>query len=592
MTAINTSALSSSLTGSTFDWQAFVDQIVKIDSAPITALQTEQTNNSDKITALDYLKTNLTDLQTATTALNASGLFTGRNATSATPGSTWALTTDSGATTGSYAIAVSQLATESKRAGANHIGGPLSTSVTNDVSGVTLATLPTALTATAGNFTINGAQVTVALTDSLQDVFNKISTATGGAVTGSYDHTTDKVSLSSSSEIVLGSANDSSNLLSALQLFNNGTGAIASSNPLGAVNTKATLANSRLTKAITAVDGSGNGTFALNGVNIAYNINSDSLTDVISRINQSGAGVTASYDTTSDRMVLLNNSTGDTGFGLSEAAGGFLDATGLSMSTAGASTIRGKNAQFSINGGATVSSASNTLSSALTGITGLTVQATTQDTQTITIASNTGAMKSAIQSFIDKYNVVQSYIDTQTSISVTNGTVNTSTLSGNREVDGWASTLRSKAFAAVSGLSGTVSRLADLGIDFSGTSTQLVVRDSSKLDNALANKPNDVAAFFNNANTGFAATMGSFLSTLLDSSGTGTNSALMSMENTLTTQNSNIDTQIAQIQRQLDSEKATMTASFQAMQTAQMNSKSMIDLLNNTFNNNSSSKSG
>ncbi len=590
MTAINTSSLSSSLTGSTFDWQSFVDQIVKIDSAPITKLQREQSNNSDKITALDYLKTNLTDLQTATTALNASGLFTGRTATSSSSGSTWALTAESGATTGSYAFNVTQLATVSKRTGASDIGAALST--TNNVSGVTLATLPTSLTATAGNFTINGAQVTVGLTDSLQDVFDKISTATGGTVTASYDHTTDKVSLSSSSEIVLGSATDSSNLLSALQLFNNGTGTIASGNALGAINTKATLANARLSQGITAVDGTGKGTFALNGVNIAYNINSDSLTDVISRINQSGAGVTASYDTTSDRMVLINNSTGDTGFGLSEAAGGFLAATGLSISSAGAVTTRGKNAQFTINGGSTISSASNTFSGTLTGLTGLTVQATTEGTQTVTVASNTAAMKTAIQDFIGKFNVVQSYIDTQTEVSVTNGAVNSSILSNNREVQEWAHSLRSKSFAAVSGLSGTISRLADLGIDFNGTSSQLVIRDSSKLDNALANKPNDVAAFFNTANTGFAATMGSYLKTLLDSNGTGTNSALVSMENTLTAQNSNIDTQIAQIQRQLDSEKERMTLGFQAMQAAQATAKSMMDLLKNTFSNSSSSSSG
>jgi len=588
MTAINVSSLTSSLTGSSFDWQTFVDQIVKIDGAPITALKKEQTDNSDKISALDYIKTNLADLQTATKDLNTSGLFTGRTAASSTAGSTWALTTTSGATTGSYAFNVTQLATVSKRTGTSNIGAALN-AIDDNVSGVTLASLPTALTATAGNFTINGAQVTVALTDSLQDVFNKISTATGGAVTASYDHTTDKVSLNSSSEIVLGSATDSSNILSALQLFNNGTGAIASGNSLGAINTKVTLANSRLTQAITAVDGTGKGTFAINGVNIAYNINSDSMTDVISRINASSAGVTASYDTTSDRMVLINNITGDTGFGLSEAAGGFLSATGLTMNSVGAATTRGKNAQFSINGGATISSMSNTLGANVTGITGLTVQATTESAQTITVASDTASMKTAIQNFIDKYNIVQSAIETQTSVTVTNGTVNASTLSNNHEVDNWASALRSKAFAAVSGLSGTISRLADMGIDFSGTSSQLVVRDSTKLDNALANKPNDVAAFFNSTSTGFAATMDSYLTTLLDTNGSGTNSVLKSMENTLTSQNSNIDVQIAQIQRQLDAEKERMTLSFQAMQAAQAQAKSMIDTLNNTFKTNSSS---
>jgi flagellar hook-associated protein 2 len=586
MTAINVSSLNSSLTGSSFDWQSFVDQIIQIDSAPITKLQAEQANNSDKISALDYLKTNLAGLQTATKALNAAGLFTGRTATSSTAGSTWALTAESGASIGSYAIAVTQLATVSKRTGAGNIGSAIATgNITKDTvgSGTTLATLPTSNAVTAGTFTINGTQINVDLTDSMESVFGKIFTATGGAVTATYTNGTDKVSLASASEIVLGSATDSSNILSALQLFNNGTGAISSSNALGAVKTANTLANSRLTAPITAVDVAGKGSFAINGVNFDYNVNTDSLNDVMTRINSSAAGVTASYDTTSDRMVLTNNSTGDTGFALSETAGGLLDALGVSMSTVGAATTRGKNAQFSVNGGATMSSASNTLSSAVTGITGLTVQASTESTQTITVAGNTGAMKSAIQTFIDKYNIVQSYIDNQTSITVKSGAVKTSTLSNTREVDNWASNLRAKTFAAVSGLSGTISRLADMGIDFSGSSAQLNIRDSSKLDNVLANKATDVAAFFNTASTGFAATMDSYLNTLLDTNGSGSNGALVAIENTLTSQNSSIDVQIAQIQRRLTAEKERMSASFQAMQVAQSNAKSMMDLLKNAF---------
>jgi flagellar hook-associated protein 2 len=585
MTAINTSSISAALTGSTFDWQSFVDTIVSYDSATITTLQKQQSTNSDKVSALQVLETDLTDLQTASTALSADGLFTGRNAISSSSGSTWSLTTANGATTGSYEFNVTQLATTSKRTGTGNIGQAIS--ATDDVSGQTLAALPTATKPTAGTLTINGAQITVGLTDSLQDVFNKISTATGGAVTGSYDHTTDKISLKSSSEIVLGSATDSSNLFSALQLANNGTGTVVSNNALGTTSTTATLANSRLSQAITAVDGSGNGSFAINGVNISYNINSDSLSDVISRINKSSAGVTASYDSNNDQMVISNNTTGDVGFGLSEASGGFLDAVGLSMSSTGATTTRGLNALFTINGGSTLSSKSNTLDSSVTGITGLTVKATNKDAQTITVSSNTDAMQTAIQDFIDKYNVVQSFIDMETSITSSGTSVTTSTLSDNREVGALASTLRSKAFAAVSGLSGTVSRLADLGIDFNGTSTQLTVKDSTKLTAALQNNPDDVNTFFNTASTGFAASMKTYLGTLISASGT-TNGAVASMESGYTKTNKDIDNQIVVIEARLAEEKTSMTTAFEAMQTAQANAKSMMDLLKSTFSSSSS----
>jgi flagellar hook-associated protein 2 len=593
MTAINVSSISSSLTGSTFDWQSFVDQMIQIDSAPITTLQAEQSTNSEKSSALETLKTDLTDLQTATKALNATTLFTGRKVASSSSTSSWNLTAAAGAKTGAYTFDVTQLATASTRTGANHISSPISTS--NDVSGVTLATMPTATAITAGSFTINGAQVNVALTDSLQDVFDKISTATGGAVTASYDHNSDTMSLNSSSEIVLGGANDSSNFLTTTHLANNGTGLISSANPLGSTSLTAPLASARLSKAFSIDDGSGNGSFAvdssgkgsftINGVAINYNINTDSLSTIIGRINSSSTGVTASYDSSADRMVIVNNATGDTGFGLSETAGGFLDAVGLSTSSTGASTTRGKNALFSINGGSTLTSSSNSLTSAVTGITGLTVQATTKDSQTISISSDTASMKSVIQTFLDKYNAVQSYIDTETATSVSNGKVTTSTFSGDSTVEGWSSALRSKAFSAVSGLSGTVKRLSDLGIDFSSTSSQLSISDGAKLDTALANNPDDVAAFFNTASTGFAATMDSYLSKLTDSSST---TGITSMESKYTAKNTSIDAQIAQIQRQLDSERASMTTSFQAMQTAQTNSKSLIDLLKSSFSSSSS----
>jgi flagellar hook-associated protein 2 len=74
---------------------------------------------------------------------------------------------------------------------------------------------------------------------------------------------------------------------------------------------------------------SGNGSFAVNGVSIAYNVNTDSLSTILSRINASSAGVTAAFDSLNDRVVFTNKTTGDLGLNLSEAAGGLVDALGL-----------------------------------------------------------------------------------------------------------------------------------------------------------------------------------------------------------------------------------------------------------------------
>src|SRR6266545_3109712 len=79
----------------------------------------------------------------------------------------------------------------------------------------------------------------------------------------------------------------------------NGTDKIVSPLGLGAADINAVLASSRLQTAITA----GGGAFTINGVQISYTA-SDSISSIVSRINASSAGVTASYDSTADQLKL------------------------------------------------------------------------------------------------------------------------------------------------------------------------------------------------------------------------------------------------------------------------------------------------
>src|SRR6185369_1957867 len=100
-------------------------------------------------------------------------------------------------------------------------------------------------------------------------VFAKISTATSGAVTGAYDSTTDKITLSSGSAIVLGSSADTSNFLQVAKLNNNGTSTVSSTYALGVVKQSTVLSAANL--ATTLSDGgSGAGKFKINGVTINF----------------------------------------------------------------------------------------------------------------------------------------------------------------------------------------------------------------------------------------------------------------------------------------------------------------------------------
>lgn len=565
MAAIQLSGLASG-----FDWKTLVDQLITAERAPITKLTTEKTTNTSKNTALTDLGTRLTSLKTAATALDADDLFTARKAVSTTADSTWGSSAAAATATGSYRIAVSQLATYSRLNGATDLGRALNT--TDDVSGLTLANLPTSSAVTAGTFTVNGQKVTVALTDSLQQVFDAISTATGGTVTAGYDHTTDKITLSGGASLVLGAANDSSNFLSAMKLANNGNATVESSGQLGTLSKSATLANARLQSAITAVDGSGNGSFTVNGVSVAYNVNTDSLSAILTRINQSGAGVTASYDSSNDRVTLSNNVTGDLGVAVSETSGGLMDALGL---TSGAALTRGQNAQYTVNGGATLTSTSNNLDATSHGIEGLSVTVDSEATQTITVSGDTARMRTAIESFITKFNDVQKFIDEKTKITTVNGKVSTSILSDNREIQAWSSKLRSLAFGTIGGLSGTISRLENMGIDFRAGTSELEVKNGLKLDAALKDNSLSVAGFFQTASTGFSEAMDDYVDVL--------DAANDKQQERLTKANSEIDRQIETIERRLTQQRALLEASFIAMETAQSKIQSQGNALTKAF---------
>jgi flagellar hook-associated protein 2 len=558
---------------SNFDWKAFTDQIMALEHKPADNLAAEQDKNDTKSNMLSILGTKLTSFKVAVDALKTDGLFGQRTASLSSSSSSWSTSAATATAPGTYKVAVTQLAATARRTGSADAGASLNSS--DNVAGLTVATLPLGSAITAGTFTVNGKQVSVALTDSLSAVFSAISTATDGDVTASYDHTTDKITLNSSNgEVMLGAVNDSSNFLRALKLGNNGTSSVSSAAKLGTVKMSATLANANLGTAFTAT---GDSSFKVNGVNIAYNVNTDTVTSVLKRINDSSAGVTATYDAVNDRFALTNSSTGDLGISVSDDTGGLLASFGL---TTGATFTRGKNAEFTVNDGPALSSASNTIDASTHGITGLSLTVDSEDTQTITVAADTDTMKSKIQTFIDKFNDVQDYLDTSTKItSDGKGKVTAAALSGNREIQDWSRSLRSMVFGAISGL-GSVDRLDDLGIDFTSGTSKLEIKDSTKLAAALTNKSADVGAFFTTDTTG--------LSDKLDKYLTKISAENDDSQSNLTKANKSLDDQIAAIERRLEQQRAVMESAFIQMETAQSKLKSQAATLTSAFSSSSS----
>lgn len=582
-TSSSSSGVNLALSGlaSGMDWQTLVSELADAERAPETQWKTTQSTILQTNSDFTTISGDLSTLQTAVDTLKDPTLY--QNATAQSSDSTIATASAaSGASAGTYTFTFGQPATAAKITGSGNIAQVLSP--TDDPSSVTIGTAGLATPISAGTFTVDGQQITVATTDSLQQVFDNIAAATNNNVTASYSSTTDKITLTSAdnSPIVLGSAADTSNFLQATKLYNTGGSTVSSSATLGSVRLGTDMTGADLATAVTG-DSNGNGEFTINGVAINYNVNSDSIQDVLNNINNSAAGVTASYNPLTDSFSLANKSTGDVGISVKDVTGNFLQATGLT-SGAGAQFVQGTNLNYTINNGPQLVSQSNDITSDSSEITGLTVSAQKAGTATVTVASDTSQIQTAIQSFITAYNSVQSFISAQAATTTdSSGNVTAGLLTGDPTAAAIADSLRSLSFSNTppAGQSSSIQGLADLGIQTNGQDNTISLSDPTALTNALTNNLSSVESLFTDATNGIATQLDSYLNDTI-----GTNGTLTAHQTTLTNESSSIDTQIANLEQTVTANEAQWTSEFEAMEQAEAQTNQELTYLSQAVTNN------
>ncbi|MBC8096271.1 MAG: flagellar filament capping protein FliD [Akkermansiaceae bacterium] len=565
--------LSLSGLASGFDWKSVVDQLVQIERVPEQRLLSDQTLINQRNSAYGNIKTQLAALQTQLAALKNPTLFDSRSA-STSDATVATATAAAGSAPGSYLLNVTQLASASKINGSIDVGARLN--ATSDVSALTLSSAGFPVAVTPGTFTVNGKQITIATSDTLQGVFDKIATATGNAVTAQYDETTDVIRFNSGGEIVLGSATDSSNFLQAARLSNSGAaGAIESSLKLGSIRMVAMLDSANFATAVSD-GGSGAGKFKVNGVEISFNATTDSVNTVLSRINNSAAGVTAVYDSVNDGFVLTSKATGDMGVAMEDVTGNFLAATGLGAG----SLTHGDDLAYTINGGVSRRSHSNTITEESSGIPGLSITALKENTAvTLTVSNDNSKIKTTIQSFVEAYNRVQSLIDSQTaSTTDAKGKVTAGVLAGESDADQIANSLRKTVFSTLAGMTGSLKHLADLGISTNGKDNNLTIENADTLDQALTTRLESVKEFFSDSTNGLATNLDAFLTRTVGEQG-----SLVAHQDSLSKQAGDIDKQILEMERLVQANKERMTASFVAMETAQARISQQLQYLTKQF---------
>lgn len=153
--------------GSGFDYRSLVDAIIAADSQPATALQTGIDTANAKIQAYGTYSGLLNTLETAVKALRDGTAFdsavaTVANATAANGATVLGASAAAGAAPGSYAVQVLQTARAEKLSGASVAAG-------------------TAALGYAGDFFLNGKTISVASTDSLAMIRDKINAANSGS---------------------------------------------------------------------------------------------------------------------------------------------------------------------------------------------------------------------------------------------------------------------------------------------------------------------------------------------------------------------------------------------------------------------------
>ena len=247
----------------------------------------------------------------------------------------------------------------------------------------------------------------------------------------------------------------------------------------------------------------------------------DSVSEIASKINGSGAGVTAAVlnDASGERLLLRSKTTGlANGFAIAvtDNDGNSTDAAGLSRLVNGASTVAPVDAAATINGSLFVTSSTNTFSNVISGVT-LTAKEVMTDAADITVGPNRSAVTAAVDSFVTAYNDLNNMMQELTKYDA--GTKTAGLLQGDTTAVGLQNAIRGVLQSTTAG--SVYKRLAEVGIT-SGLGGNLVV-DSSKLDTALKNG-DEVKKLFttDNSNTltnGFALKFKKFSDGLLATGG-------------------------------------------------------------------------
>jgi flagellar hook-associated protein 2 len=596
------------------DWTSIINEMMTAARIPETTMQNQVASDNDGLNFWSGLTTDLNTLQNAADAMRNIGgdVFDSKAPTVSDPSVASATLSDNNTPLSNYNINVTSLASfaiktsgvlytasnanpaaasETSSAAINSSGNTVSSAVTLGAQGSNFNTAPDG----SGTITVNGVAINWSSTDSLNDIAARINAANTGA-TATYNTQNQTFNISSgttgqAATVALGET--SGNLLESLNL---------TAGTYTGTNAKATDQTQLLDSSTVNLDNTVTaGVFTINNVKFSVDPTKDSIHSVLSEINASNAGVTATYDSASGTISLAANNSGSANqivLGSSDDTSNILYALKLSSNNppagGAADTYSGTDAQYSINGGNTVTSSSNIITGAIPG---MAVDLSGIGQTTISVASDAQGITSAVQTFTTAFNQVMSDIQTQlNATSVQTPTTGDQMFQGSLSNNSTLETLKEKLEGMVDnlipGMSGGVNMAAEAGLSLTSNDNYQTLTlnfNTTTFQQMLSSNPNGMSQFFA-SNTGFAQnafnTLNNYTAPLGPISAEVTN--LNNSVSSLTDQITEFESRMTLEQNQLQTEFANMEASMSTMKN-QMNYFSAMSGATTTSSSSSSS---
>lgn len=510
------------------DWQKLINQLVGIESRRLVFWNEQKSEIKKEIDSWKDVNLRVTNLRDRVNELLGDDIWNRRGAITYDQYVVKA-TAANDAAVGSYDIRVRQLATaavsrssgdlntkESKLSDAEVRAGSLKVDVS---SGFTTTNFDNTID---GWIKINDQHFDISNYSSVNQLMSAINTTAAASAVISYNSNTDRFTIESTS--IGGSLKlEQSSTVSAKSFFeeiNIQTG-IITTNETGIDASKSIC----IAGFDTYIDSALNGSFSINNVVINYT-GTESLNSIISKINSAPTGVSAFYDETLDRVMLMAKTVGKNPIVIKDISGNFaLDALNLPSSAPTGSSDLGKNALLTINSNDVtyeIEKESNTFT--INGITfnlykisdGINESAANPyenaKATKVEVYKDTGAAVNSVKGFVDQYNSVRTFIKEITNYTITQ----TDTVEGQK-------TKTSKAVLAGDSLAGSIyyrlrsmtgsaygdlpadwNELAEIGVKTSTsgigtgdiTSSGSLSIDYTKLEAAIKDNPQQVEDLF------------------------------------------------------------------------------------------------